>query len=183
MPLVGLLVCAASFEPARSSSLLVWNLTNDVPAESRCPGAVRDSKYNGSKPIIASTGSRRVTRLVEVQEVATELTLDGNVNDFHLPELELILAELYQLPPSTLEVEVVGGSAILRLRIADVSTARSIDIAAAISAVGDATLSAAVGTHVTRSSSVQITSRNVSREEESPCPRGHWCTAALTIEW
>ena len=153
----------------------------------RCPGAALDPLYNGSKPIIASTGSRTITRVVEVEEVATELTLGGSVDDVNLPQLRLVLASLYQLPPSSITLQLTGGSVVVRVLIAGASDTDLTQISAAVAAVDDATLSAAVsaalGTTVIHTTAPENSWRNVSQFEERQCSPGYWCTAALTIEW
>ena len=143
--------------------------------------------YNGSKPIIASTGSRTITRVVEVEEVATELTLDGSVDDVNLPELRLVLAGIYQLPPSAITLQLSGGSVVVRVLVAASSNTDLSDITAVVASVDDATLSAAVsaalGTPVISTTVPATARRNISQFEERECSPGYWCTAALTIEW
>jgi hypothetical protein len=146
-----------------------------------------DNRYNGSKPIIASTGARTITRLVEVEEVVTDLKLDGNIDDINLPELRLVLAGLYQVPPTAITLRPVGGSVVIRVLIAGGSSTNLDEIAATVSAVDGSTLSAIVstevGTEVLHSTAPETSWRNVSRFEEHRCSPGHWCTAALIIEW
>ena len=124
---------------------------------------------------------------MEVEEVATELTLDGGVDDVNLPELRLTLARLYAVPPSTITLQLAGGSVVVRVLIAGGDTTSLDEIANAISAVADETLSeavsAALGTTVIQYTTPTTALRNVSRYEQQRCSRGHWCTAALTIEW
>ena len=149
----------------------------------RCPGAALDPLYNGSKPIITSTGARTITRFVEVEEVAVDLMIDEAVDEVNLAELKLRLSSVYQLPLSAFTLFLTGGSAVVRALIAGVNGIHLDDIAAAVLAVEDATLSAAVGSSVTRIAPPTVLVRNVSREEEESCAPGYWCTAALTIEW
>ena len=115
--------------------------------------------------------------------MATELTIDEAVDDVNLPELRLTLARVYQLPPSSITLELSGGSVVVRVLIAEANDISLSEIAAAVLAVDDSTLSAAVGTGVARTAPPLTFLRNVSREEERACARGYWCTAALTIEW
>ena len=148
----------------------------------RCPGAVLDTRYNGSKPIIASTGARTVNRLVEIEEVATELTLDGNVDDVNLPNVRLVLARLYYVPVSAITLQLQGGSVVISVLIAEAGGTNLSEISTAVLAVNDTSLSGAIGIAVTRTAPPVASLRNVSRFEELRCARGHWCTAALTIE-
>ena len=195
MSCVGLLVLQRLFEPEVPATRVASSLpelrprshSTDSLARGRCPGAALDPLYNGSKPIIASTGSRTIERVVEVEEVATDLTLDGSVDDVNLPALRLVLSDLYQLPPSTITLRLGGGSVVVRVLVAGASGTNLSQISAAISSVDAPTLSAAVsdalGTAVISATVPENSWRNVSQFEEHQCSRGYWCTAALTIEW
>ena len=115
--------------------------------------------------------------------MATELTLDGNVDDVDLPNIKLVLSLLYDLPLSAIMLQLEGGSVVVRVLIAGASGTSLIDISSAVLAIDDATLSEAIGANVTRTAAPEALFRNVSRYEELECSRGHWCTAALIIEW
>ena len=120
--------------------------------------------------------------------MATELTLDaGGVDDVNSAELRLVLASLYRVQPSAITLELTPGSVIVRVLIAGSDTTSADEIADAILAVDinelSAEVSARVGTTVIQHTTPTTTWRNVSRFEQQHCSRGHWCTAALTIEW
>ena len=119
--------------------------------------------------------------------MVTDLTLDGDIEDVNLPELRLVLAGLYRVPLSAITLRPIGGSVIIRVLIAGGSSTNLDEIIEAVSAVTGPALSAAVstglGAEILHSTTPDTARRNVSRVEERRCSPGHWCTAALTIEW
>ena len=115
--------------------------------------------------------------------MAIDLTIDEAVEEVNLAELKLTLSSVYQLPLSAFTLFLSGGSVVVRVLIAGANGIRLDEIAAGVLAIEDFTLSAAIGTGVTRIAPPEVVLRNVSREEEESCAPGYWCTAALTIEW
>ena len=131
----------------------------------------------------ASTGSRTITQVVEVEEVAIELTLDQSVDDVHVPELKLALADLYQLALSSITLQLDAGSVVVRVLIAGASHVSLREIAESVIAINNSMLATTIGIGVIHSTLPVTASRSVTREEERPCSRGHWCTAAVEVEW
>ena len=139
----------------------------------RCPGAKFDVLYNGSKPIIADTGSQVRTRLLEVKEVVTEFTLDSTLDEVFIPDLKSKLARLYGVRTSELMVALKGGSVLVSVRLE--TTAGSLEsLLAAVHAVNESSIAAELGINVLSLTSPAIATRNVTTMEQAACPRGHW---------
>lgn len=151
-----------------------------------CPGALLDSLYHGSKPILASTGKQIVVTVVEVMEqvevegLATSLTLDQSVEDLDLNTIAAQLAALYGIDPSAIRLVPSGGSVVIEMQLVASAGTSLAALAAIVLAVGDAALSLAIGSSAVRSAVIsqvalnETVRRNQTREMEVDCPTGHW---------
>ena len=86
-----------------------------------CPGALTDVAHGGSEPIILEAGAAAVGSTVffassEMHEaVSTELTLDAALDAFNETAMRLELAELYNVPPEYITLDVSAGSVVVSL--------------------------------------------------------------------
>ena len=143
-----------------------WSPTGSASAEPCpssgffCPGQLLDSLYNGSKPIIATTGKVISAQMVEVEEVVqtevvvTTLTLDGSAEDADLETIKAKLATLYGTTVSAISLALSSGSVILELQIRAAAGTNLSALAAAMLAVGDGALSLAIGSPAARSAPI-----------------------------
>ena len=150
----------------------------------RCPGAAADTQFQGSKPIIVTTGSRVSSSVVKVEEVATELRIDAELSSIDPDALRLQLAEVYGVPASSITLSLSAGSVVVQIQIASTAvngTGQGELLAATLAAVNSSTLSAALELPAVISAAPTVTTRNESVVEQLDCPTGHWVSSAATI--
>jgi len=162
-----------------------------------CPGALRDERYNGARPIIMPVGQSTETQ--EVEAVTKELALDISIDEFAEQRAALIakLALQYGVDPSLITLEA-SASRRRRLQSSGISITVTIatsdgdgataDLSAiqeAVTAVDDTALASSIGevmgTPVTVESQPPVVS-SVEIEVEIACPPGKWCTAGLIVD-
>ena len=140
-----------------------------------------DALFNGSKPIIVTTGARVAMRIVTVKEVSVELTIGQDFSSVSETDLGLQLASVYGVPVSSIALSLRPGSVIVQVQIAPLNGVDPNELAATLAAVDGATLSAALQSSVVVSAAPSVTMRNQSIMEQLDCPAGHWCTAGLVV--
>ena len=147
----------------------------------RCPGRTLDRTNTppGSKPILVSEGGSTFTEEVDV--ITQELRLDAALDEYNQTAVQQILAALYGLPTELLTLSVNGGSLLVTLTIQSThATMPTSDLIARSLAINHTTLSTALGM-----SAIQVSPPHAEvqmRIIEAQCPRGHWCTAGLTVK-
>ena len=115
-----------------------------------------------------------MTRSVQIEEVITNFTLDGSVDDVSVPNLREQLALLYGVDPSSITISLSSGSVVVSVRIAVNAGTRASEVAAAVQATDDTRLSRVLGVTAVGITRPAIVVRNVTRVEQGFCPRGHW---------
>ena len=133
----------------------------------------------GSKPILVDSGAARETRNVTV--VTFGLTLEGDITAYDEDATRTTLSELYDnVPAASIALTVVSGSVQLLVTItpADESSAEVDRLTGAIEATTPAQLAGAFGSTATITA---VRAVPIERDFETTCPRGAWCSAALTI--
>ena len=102
-----------------------------------CPGALTDVAHRGSKPIILESGAAAVGSTVFVassemhEAVSTELTLDATMDAFNETAMRLELAELYNVPPEYITLDVSAGSVVVSVVVVQPTSLTSANTSAA----------------------------------------------------
>ena len=122
-----------------------------------------------------------VMEQVEVEGLATSLTLDQSVEDLDLNTIAAQLAALYGIDPSAIRLVPSGGSVVIEMQLVASAGTSLAALAAIVLAVGDAALSLAIGSLAVQSAVIsqvaalnETVRRNQTREIEVDCPTGHW---------
>ena len=115
-----------------------------------------------------------MTRRVEIEEVVTNFTLDGSIDDVSVPHLRGQLAVLYGVDPSSITISLSSGSVVVSVRVAIGAGVSAGEVAAAVQAAGDSQLSSVLGVTAVGVARPAVVVRNVTRVEQGLCPRGHW---------
>jgi len=176
------------------------------PSGFYCPGALRDSRHGGAKPVIMPVGQSTTTQ--QVATVQQTMTLDLSLDDFAAQRAALIqrLAVQYGVDASLITLEATaarrarsralqsGGSLQLTITIAtsngggstvDIETieqaATAVDAAALTQAISDVTVAAGLPP-VTVTGLQEPERATAAIEVAFLCPPGKWCTAGLVVD-
>jgi hypothetical protein len=150
-----------------------------------CPGALRDDRYRGAKPIIMPTGGSTATTTYPA--LVKAMTLDISIDDFALRRQTLTqqLAGQYGVHSSLVTLQAMAGSLQLTITIATTNgTGAPTDIATLrnqVNAVGSTALAVSVSqvmnTNVTITGYRSLADTTVSVTREISCQRGQWHVA------
>ena len=115
-----------------------------------------------------------VTQVVQLPVVTTTITLERSLEEVDAPTLAAQLATLYGVAESSIRLELTTGSVIVGVQIIASNATNTSSLAAAVLAVGDSTLSAALGGSATRATVLEsvlnaTVSVNQTVQEQEDC--------------